>query len=75
MFATMCSGCEHHERDVITEEDMEGAIQRLAEASINPTKSLVRTQNYAALSENIKATIRKLLKDCIHSTGSKEVCQ
>ncbi len=71
MFACMCNGAE---RDVITEENLESAIQNLSDVSMNPTKSLVRMMNYAALSEGIKSTIRKLLKDCLHdSNTNKEV--
>ena len=72
MFGMLC-GNNGSERDVITEEGVEAAIQNLSETTMNPTKSLVRAQTYAALSEGIKGTIRKLLKDCIHSTKCKEV--
>lgn len=62
------------EDDVITEEGIEAAIQKLADDSMTPTKSLSRTQNYVAISESIKSTVRKLLKDCIHSSNNHQVC-
>ena len=61
------------EHNVITEEGIETAIQSLADKSMNPTKSLSRAQNYVAISESIKSTVRKLLKDSIHSTNKNEV--
>ena len=71
MFSRMCQGLE---RDVITEDGVERAIQNLAESSMNPTRSLFGTEGFERLSEGMKSTIRKLLMDCLCSSPNKEVC-
>ena len=70
MFVSMC---KDFEQEVITEANVEDAVQNLAAASINPTHSLVQTHAYALSSEAIKASIRKLLQDVLKRSGSGEV--
>lgn len=70
MFVSMCEGLDE---EVITEENMEDAVQNLADVSINPTYSLVQTQAYAFSSGAIKSSIRKLLQDAIKRSSSGEV--
>lgn len=70
MFVSMCEGFEE---EVITEENMEDAVQNLAETSINPTYSLVQTHAYALSAEAIKSSIRKLLHDVMKRSNSGEV--
>ena len=70
MFASMCSGLDS---EVITEENLHEAIQNLADDSINPTQSLVITQEYALSSKDIKSSIEKLLQSILKGTNGREV--
>lgn len=70
MFVSMCKGFD---QEVITEENLEEAVQNLAADSINPTYSLVQTHAYAQSSEAIKRSIRKLLCDVLKRSSCGEV--
>lgn len=70
MFASMCSGLDS---EVITEENIHKAVQNLADNSINPTHSVVRIQEYARFSRDIKSSIKKLLQSILKGTNGGEV--
>ena len=70
MFDTMRTGLG---KEVITEEDMEDAMQNLSDEYLSPTKSLRQTQDYALSSQNMKSYVKKLLQEVIKYSESKEV--
>lgn len=67
MFASMCVGFE---KAVVTEENMEDAIRHLANAYMDPTRSLARMQDYVVALDNIKSYIRKLLQEIIKNSSN-----
>lgn len=70
MFNTMCTGLG---KEVISEDDMENAMQNLSDEYLSPTKSLMRTQEYALSSQNMTSYVKRLLQDVIKYSESKEV--
>lgn len=70
MFSSMCKGFD---KEVISEENIDVAIENLAVAFINPTYSLVQTHAYALSSENMKSAIRKLLLEAMQLSNGDGV--
>lgn len=71
MFASMCA--EGFDEDVITEGNIEDAVQNLSKASINPTVSLAQTHAYAMSSEAIKSTVKRLLQNVVKQSKDGKV--
>lgn len=70
MFMSMCNGFDE---EIITEDNIEDAVQNLTSACINPTYSLVQTHAYALSSEEIRSSIKKLLQDVQKRSSNGEV--
>lgn len=70
MFTSMCTGLEEN---VITEENLDNAMENLTDAYLSPTQSLLQMQDYARSLQNIKSYMKKMLQETIKSSSNKEV--
>ena len=70
MFSAMCYDLE---REVITKDNIDKAIQNLFFKAVDPTKSMMQTKAFAQSSDTTKTAIKKLLMDALHASSTNQV--